>query len=145
MVPRHKRTFRCANLSSILPPEVEANQDRANLAIKQHCDPYISKIIQGALEKKISGGNSWIIWEAEFKMVDHVLIGRNKSKGEEERYRPVLPTMKMLPEIVQSHHKVNHRGYRFYLKDLSNRFYYKQGITTPQDIYGLKHLVTKSK
>ena len=68
------------------PPKVEANQDRANLAIKQHCDPYLNKIMQDALEKKIMEGTPWTVKEAEFKMVDHILLGRNKSKGEEESY-----------------------------------------------------------
>ena len=144
LVPRHKRNYRCASLVSSLPPEVEINRDRASLAIQQHCDPFLSKIMQSALEKKISGGSSWTIKETELKMVDHILMGRNKAKGEEENYRPVLPTLKMLPELIQSHHKANHRGYRFCLEDLSNRFYYKQGITTPQDVVGLSRLISKA-
>ena len=86
VIPRYKRNPRCASLISILPPEIEANQDRANLAIKQNCDPYLSKIMQDALEKKIMGGTPWTVKEAEFKMVNHILLGRNKSKGEEESY-----------------------------------------------------------
>ena len=50
----------------------------------------------------------------------------------------------MLPELVNSHHRVNHRGYRFCLEDLSSRFYYKQGITTPQDVVGLSQLISKA-
>ena len=42
--------------------------------------------MQDALEKKIMGGTPWTVKEAEFKMVDHILLGRNKSKGEEESY-----------------------------------------------------------
>ena len=144
VVPKHRNNLRCANLSCVLPPEVEANKDKADLAIHQHCDPFISKIIQGALEKKISGGTPWIIKKVEFKMVDHVLMGRDISKGNEERFKPVLPTMRMLPELIQSHYKVNHRGYRFCIENLSNRFFYKQGITTPQDIVGLSRLISKT-
>ena len=125
VIPRYKINPRCASFISILPPEVEANQDRANLAIKQHCHPFLSKIMQDALEKKIVEGTSWTVREAEFKMVNHILLGRNKSKGEEESYRPVLPTLKILPELVNSHHRVNHRGYQFCLEDLSSRFYNK--------------------
>ena len=77
-------------------------------------------------------------------MEDHVLLGRNKTKGKEESYRPVLPTLRMLPELVSSHHRINHRGYRYCLEELSDKFYYKQGITTPQDIAGLCRLISKA-
>ena len=77
-------------------------------------------------------------------MEDHVLLGRNMTKGKEENYRPVLPTLRMLPELVSSHHRINHKGYRGCLEELSRKFYYKQGITTPQDIAGLCRLISKA-
>ena len=112
VIPKYKRNPRCANIISTIPPEVEASQEKASLAIKQYCDPYISKIIQAALEKKIKEGSSWTIKESEFKIKDHVLLGRNTTKGKEERYRPVLPTLNLLPELVNTHHKINHKGFR---------------------------------
>ena len=73
MIPKHRKNPRCANIISTFSPEVEASQEEANLAIKQHCDPYLNKIIQAALEKGIKEGSPWSIKESEFKMEDHVL------------------------------------------------------------------------
>ena len=58
VIPKYRRNPRCASLISTFPPEVEASQEKANLAIKQHCDPYLNKIIQAALEKEIEEGSS---------------------------------------------------------------------------------------
>ena len=143
-IPKYKRNPRCANIISTIPPEVEASQEKASLAIKQYCDPFISKIIQAALEKKIKEGSSWTIKESEFKIKDHVLLGRNMTKGKEESYRPVLPTLNLLPELVNTHYKINHKGFRPCLAELSSKFYYKQGLTTPQDIAGLSRLISKA-
>ena len=144
VTPRNNPNLRCANLTSILPPEVSAEQDRANLSITQHCDPFINKIIQGALEKKIGAGKTWTVKGTEFKIVNHVLMGREISQRKEDEFKPVLPTMRLLPELIKAHYKVDHRGYRFCMESLSERFYFKQGITTPQDIVGLCRMITKA-
>ena len=61
VIPKYKRNPRCANIISTIPPEVEASQEKANLAIKQYCDPFNSKIIQAALEKKIKEGRAVVV------------------------------------------------------------------------------------
>ena len=66
------------------------------------------------------------------------------TKGKEESYRPVLPTLNLLPELVNTHHRINHKGFRPCLAELSSKFYYKQGLTTPQDIAGLSRLISKA-
>ena len=73
-----------------------------------------------------------------------MLLGRSTTKGKEESYRPVLPTLNLLPELVNTHHRINHKGFRPCLAELSSKFYYKQGLTTPQDIAGLSRLISKA-
>merc|ERR1712115_242974 len=70
--------------------------------------------------------------------------GRDMTKGKEESYRPVLPTLNLLPELVNTHYKINHKGFRPCLAELSSKLYYKQGLTTPQDINGLSRLISKA-
>ena len=80
-------------------------------------------------------------------MSNHLLMGKygeREGKESPDPYRPVLPTKRLLPEITNSHWKTNHRGYRFCLEDLHNKFFIMQGVTTPQDVTGLAKLLSKA-
>ena len=112
VTPKYKQNPRCANIISTIPPEVEASQEKqvqllSNIVITSSARSY-----KLPLKKKIKEGSSWTKKESEFKIKDHVFLGRNMTKGKEERYRPVLPTLNLLPELVNTHHKINYKGFR---------------------------------